>query len=221
MTLIPFLNDPPEVPGIEQLDLRLAMDAADLLDSLGRIEHIDTDDQFQIANSLLVAGTAMLKKWREHYSPIKKGIDNLKRLVLDKEKSDTTELAVGVEKLKSLIADYHTRMEEARRLQLSGTTVVVGFDPGDEIDAALAAPSMPTVEGVAMRTYYSTEITDLLAFISWAVQDEVRAVDFLLPNTTKLNDWARAQKDHFRVPGVTLVKTKRPASTGRAVGGAR
>lgn len=80
------------------------------------------------------------------------------------------------------------------------------FVPPVEVQAPKAA-------GVSFRDNWTAEVTDLLALVG-AVAGRQQPITLLLPNTTALNQLARALKGAMNVPGVRAVNERIAAQRG-------
>lgn len=121
------------------------------------------------------------------------------------------------------------REEETRRLDEAAALERVAEDTGDEsmramahevMDAPMAVaaapvqPATPKVAGISYRDTYSARVVSLPRLIAFVAKNPQFA-NLLVPNTTALNQLARAQKEMLQVDGIEVVKERVAAAGSR------
>jgi hypothetical protein len=159
-----------------------------------------------------------------------------------KEKRDAEAPAVEAESiLKAAIVAWDTAREaaaERERIRLNAiaaeaaaeetrAAAAMAMAAGDDVLAAeiLATPIVPvqaivptrrtsTVAGVAVRETWYARVVDFAALVQAAARDP-QYLGLLEPDVAALDALARALRDRFRVPGVSVIRTKGVSATGR------
>lgn len=127
------------------------------------------------------------------------------------------------------LEDEARRAEETRRLEEAAAIERVAADTGDEsmramahevLDAPVAsvavrpAPATPKVAGISYRDTYSARVVSLPRLIAFVARNPQFA-NLLVPNTTALNQLARAQKEMLQIDGVEVMKERVAAAGSR------
>lgn len=121
------------------------------------------------------------------------------------------------------------RQEETRRLEEAAALERVAADTDDDAMRALAhevleapmpivaAPverATPKVAGISYRDTYSARVVSVPRLIAF-VAKHPQFANLLVPNTTALNQLARAQKEMLQIDGVEVVKERVAAAGSR------
>lgn len=198
---------------------------------------IETDEQYEKAGQLSRDITLLLKEIDTTFKPIKQGIDQSKKVVLDKEKAAKAPALEAREILNPAMVTYDNKkqaeraaaqrkaeeearkaaedakLKEAQELEDSGHKAaaleVLNEEPDYIPPAPVAAALKP--KGVSYRITYSAEVTSLSELIKAVVDGKVPEMA-IAPNMTFLNKQARAMMDDFDYRGCRVIATKIPVS---------
>jgi hypothetical protein len=185
--------------------------------------------QFIEAGERLKGIKGLMKKIDDVFDPhIKRAHDAHKALVIEK-KAHQTPLQTAEALLKRAITVYQIAEEQKRR-ELEARAQEEARKQREKLEAQAAkaaekgktekaealtiaaasvvapliAPTTPKVSGISMRTTYSHKVRDMKALVDAVSAGKVPLMA-LLPNTTFLNQQARAMRDSLDYPGVDVI----------------
>lgn len=193
---------------------------------------IATADQYATTAAHLKAIKTAMKRADEFFDPPIRQVHELHKMLVQRKKVLTDPLAQSerIDKSKMLtymheetakaaaeqrrlqtIADEAARKErEALEKRAATAKKPETQERLREEAAAVVAPviavasAAPKVAGISMPKYWTAEIVDMKAFLSYAC--EAKRFDLLLPNHKCLEALARALKEMAQVPGVKFAE---------------
>ncbi len=138
----------------------------------------------------------------------------------EEERNRQEAIKVEMERRKK---EEDQRLKEAAKLEKAGAkeeaealiqeTIQAQEEP---MQIYVASPSTPKVEleGMAMKTYWSANVTNKIKLIK-AVSEGRAPTNCLDPNMTVLNGLARSLKKEMKIDGVEAISSSSMAATGR------
>ena len=108
------LNINPEEVALEQ---QTSTQATNILARANEIALIMSDDHLAAAGEVGKVLREMRKTIEEHYTPVKRGIDAAKKVVLDKEKADLAPILEAIDRLNRMSTVYLTEKERQRQAE--------------------------------------------------------------------------------------------------------
>lgn len=152
-----------------------------LVEQTGSIE-ITNEDLYTVASAYLTSHTEQIKVVKDEFKPLKKYIDDHKKIVLDYEKKLLTTLEQSKAILQQKMRSYYKKKEEEQKAMA---------EQMKERGYADIEPTKPSLTGASMRKSWYFEVMDKAKL----------PMEYLIPDEKSLNAYAREHKEKTNIPG--------------------
>ena len=159
----------------------------------------------------------MRQKWQRIIRPaIQAAHEAHKRIIAVEREIDQPLSRAENEFLKPAIAKYKERLEERRKLEEKRLNRMIQDETGGEQSpvAKVIVPKKEDPKGISYVDLWSAEVIDLMELVKAVANGDV-PMDVLQPNMARINQTAKALKDHLKWPGVKVNRTTSVRATGK------
>ena len=183
---------------------RMRQELAPIFDALTEITTLSTTEDYNQAVALGRVLQAAQKQFEELYKPIKQGIDERKKQVLDMAHLDVDPIEDAKNLLGHLVDDYQQRekaerkLQEARELEAS----LARAETDMPLPMPVIAQAPPKMKGKVERSLWKAHVDSLAMLVEAVARGEVPLIA-VVANEPWLNKRADADHEAMKIPGVS------------------
>jgi len=225
--------EPISITIVSEDDEGLAVRALTLADQAKGF-HIVKQPDYEAAASFLRDTKALAKEITDFFLPLKKAAHDAHAKIVAAERDKLAPLAEAEKIVKNSMLAYTRRVEEEQRVANEAAREIAHREAEErQLAAAIAAEKrgdaakaaeiisrpvltivppppveIPKVAGIAKRSVWKANITNLMSFLSWVGENPIERAGFVKVDQTALDALARAMKGAAQIPGVTFFENE-------------